>query len=580
VSDLALDPVAPPDPLLESDPARVADAATCDVLLRCWVREAHEDVPAPGELLRVALTASGATLEATVRHRSPSGWHRFDQVRFRGAGRADAGTVAALLALEATTRAGAAPHRAAEMAERVLGSARRVAAHVAARRAAPEDPTGPCSFLAGEQALLLGHPFHPAAKSREGASEAELAALSPELRGALRLHWFAADPQVVASGSALPAPAQALVRELAADVAVPAGTVPVPAHPWQAREVLTRPGIAELVDRGLLRDLGPAGTAWAPTSSLRTVVRPDTPMMLKLSLGLRITNSRRENLRSELALGLDAHRLLERLAPALGAAHPGFGVVREPAWIGVDPASGGPEGGLETALRERPFGVAAPVVCTAGLVAERPEVGRSRLAELLAGIADRDGLTVAEAAEHWVGRYVDELVAPVVGLLQEHGVGLEAHQQNTLVALDGAGWPEGGWYRDTQGFYVAAGHADRARALVPGLGDAVPVVFDDALVEDRVAYYLGVNGLLGLVGALGAEGVADEWQLLRQVRRRLEPIARGRDDGLARRLLDAPSLPCKANLLTCADGRDELDGPVEQQSIYVATGNPIAEAAG
>jgi siderophore synthetase component len=42
-------------------------------------------------------------------------------------------------------------------------------------------------------------------------------------------------------------------------------------------------------------------------------------------------------------------------------------------------------------------------------------------------------------------------------------------------------------------------------------------------------------------------------------------------------LLDADTLPVKANLLTGVDGRDELDGPVEAQSVYVDVPNPVRE---
>jgi siderophore synthetase component len=41
-------------------------------------------------------------------------------------------------------------------------------------------------------------------------------------------------------------------------------------------------------------------------------------------------------------------------------------------------------------------------------------------------------------------------------------------------------------------------------------------------------------------------------------------------------LLDAATLPCKANLATCVDGRDELTAPVAAQSVYVEIPNPIA----
>jgi siderophore synthetase component len=41
-------------------------------------------------------------------------------------------------------------------------------------------------------------------------------------------------------------------------------------------------------------------------------------------------------------------------------------------------------------------------------------------------------------------------------------------------------------------------------------------------------------------------------------------------------MLDAPTLRCKANLLTRVAGLDELVGPLETQSVYVPIPNPLA----
>jgi siderophore synthetase component len=42
-------------------------------------------------------------------------------------------------------------------------------------------------------------------------------------------------------------------------------------------------------------------------------------------------------------------------------------------------------------------------------------------------------------------------------------------------------------------------------------------------------------------------------------------------------LLEADHLRVKANLLTGVDGRDELEGPVQTQSVYVDVPNPLKE---
>ncbi|MGH3342953.1 MAG: IucA/IucC family protein [Carbonactinosporaceae bacterium] len=574
------------------NPARAADDEAVACLLRCWVRETGVTMPADG-VLRLDLASSGARLVAPVSYWSRVGRHRFGPVRLDTGAPARATTVAELLAAEAAKDRGAPPDGVADLVERVDDSVRRVTEHLAARAGEPGEPPGTTPFLAAEQALLTGHPLHPAPKSRAGLTAAEAAAYSPELRGAFPLHWFAAHRSVVSSDSALHGPpgtpdasAEALVAALAEGaLAPPPGTVLVPAHPWQARDLATRGAIRALMGAGLLHDLGPAGPAWHPTSSLRTCYRPGAPVMVKLSLALRITNSRRENLRKELRRGLEIHRLFDAgLGAALQAAHPGFDVVRDPAWLAVDPPGDAEQSGLELVLRDNPFGPHDDVACVAGLVAERPDRpdGRSGLARVVHGLAARTGRPVGVVAAEWFVRYLEAVVVPVLWLHAAHGLALEAHQQNTLVVLGTDGWPAGGRYRDNQGYYVAESRAGDLAAWLPGAGTSGESICVDAVVDERLGYYLGINNLLGLVGALGSQGLADEGALLGAARRVLARfdarLARERTprSRAVRTLLDSPTLRCKANLLTRVAGLDELVGPLETQSVYVDLPNPLA----
>ncbi|MFD9870383.1 IucA/IucC family protein [Streptomyces niveus] len=535
------------------------------------------------------------TLRVRVLHRSVTGWHRFGSVRVvtsdkGGSVPADVGLVAAALVRESTLGRGAPPYLGADAVGRIVNSAVRTGAHLARRRGETPGARGVTPFLDAEQALLLGHPFHPAPKSREGASDSELDAYSPELRGSFPLHWFAVHPDILVGESADGRTPVELLRPLTdgLGLSVPEGMAVVPAHPWQARDVLARPAVRPLVDAGLLRPLGPAGPDWYPTSSVRTVHRPDADVMLKLSLGMRITNSRRNNLRAEMRLGVRAARLLAAgPAERLRAEHPEFGILRDFGWVsaGVD---GDFETGLETAVRDNPFpGGRGDGLCVAGLVAERtgpgdgsPPAHRALLSEAVARTARAHGVSTAEASARWLAAYLDVLAVPLIRLRAWYGIALEPHHQNTLVALDADGLPRAGWYRDSQGYYVAASHAAEVERLLPGAADGLDLVFDDAFVDERVAYYLGINNLLGLVGAFGALGLAGEGDLLRVLRARLERL-RAAEPGakaLLDLLLDAPVLRCKANYLTCVDGLDELVGDVESQSVYVDLTNPLAEA--
>ncbi|MEU1179479.1 IucA/IucC family protein [Streptomyces sp. NPDC005820] len=493
---------------------------------------------------------------------------------------------------------------------RVADSVRRTADFVRERREHPTD--GPDLFLAAEQALLLGHPLHPTPKSREGLSDAEARLYSPESRGSFPLHWLVVAPSVLATDSAWteggrPVPADRLTARLA-DTGVPLpvrrtlpdGHALLPTHPWQLREARHRSDVAALFEAGLLRDLGPLGAPWHPTSSVRTVYRTGAPAMLKLSLGLRITNSRRENLRKELHRGVEVHRLLRAgLSKQWQAAHPGFDIVRDPAWLAVDGTDCHPVPGLDVVIRHNPFTSADDVSCVAGLVSPRPyprvagaagiagiagpasdtePVHSSRLAEVVTRLAGRTGRPLATVAVEWFLRYLEHVVRPVLWLDGEAGIALEAHQQNTLLLLDPDGWPTGGRYRDNQGYYFRDSRRAELEARLPGIGGHSDTFVSDDVTDERFAYYLGINNVLGLVGAFGSQRLADERLLLTAFRGFLTTVARGPGrsrSSLPARLLDSPVLRCKANLLTRLHGMDELVGPVDTQSVYVTIANPL-----
>ncbi|MFI2456343.1 IucA/IucC family protein [Streptomyces sp. NPDC019539] len=588
------------DPLDHPDPLVAADAGAVENLLRCWVRE--NNLPAPGgNTLRIPLGASGTALIVPVLHWSLAGWHRFGPPVLEGAPAdappADAVTVAALLTREpggdgsetgpeAPLRREGERHRsdAVDLAGRVADSVRRTADFIEDRRRRPAPRHGADLFLTAEQSLILGHPLHPTPKSREGLSDAEARLYSPELYGSFPLHWLAVDRSVLAGESAWTeegrtVPAEQLTSRLAGDLPLPPGTVALPLHPWQAREVAHRPEAAALFDAGLLHDLGPAGEPWHPTSSVRTVHRPGAPAMLKLSLGVRITNSRRENLRKELHRGVEVHRLLRSgLGTQWRSAHPRFDIVRDPAWLAVDTSDGAPLPGVDVMIRHNPFGPGDDAVCLAGLTAPRPWPGRagthSRLAEVVGGLAARTGRPTGAVAAEWFLRYLDQVVRPVLWLDATAGVALEAHQQNTLVILDPQGWPAGGRYRDNQGYYFRASRRAELERRLPGIGTVSDTFVDDAVTDERFAYYLGINNVLGLIGAFGSQRLADERVLVAGFRRFLGSV---RDLGspLPAQLLENPTLRCKANLLTRLHGLDELVGPVDTQSVYVTITNPL-----
>ncbi|PGH50895.1 IucA/IucC family C-terminal-domain containing protein, partial [Streptomyces sp. Ru87] len=222
--------------------------------------------------------------------------------------------------------------------------------------------------------------------------------------------------------------------------------------------------------------------------------------------------------------------------------------------------------------------------CLAGLLAERPDLpdNRSRIGVVLHRLADRTGRPVARTARTWFSRYLDTVIDPVLRLYATYGLGLEAHQQNTLVTLDHDGWPTGGHYRDNQGYYFSPARSSALHRWIPRAGQDLGTYVEDTVIDERLGYYIGINNILGVIGALGSQGLADETDLLAEADRALAGLAREHGDRLrlAAILREEPTLRCKANLLTRIRGMDELTGPLEAQSVYVDIPNPIAEARG
>ncbi|HVS45017.1 MAG TPA: IucA/IucC family protein [Candidatus Dormibacteraeota bacterium] len=566
---------------------RAADVAvTC--LLTCFLREAGPSAVATGDRLRIRLENLGVDLEVGLRHRSATGHHLLDPpVQVVAAPQAPSVALgpASLAALLARELAADDPRADPEGLIAAVTESHRNLTRFLARGAAPSDGLTP--FLRAEQSLLRGHPLHPTPKSREPMTPAEVEEFSPELGAAFALHWISAESGLVLEDSALDRTATEVLAGLVADDdrAEPelrrlagrgSGRALLPLHPWQARRLLARPDVAGLLDAGRLRDHGLQGAPWSPTSSVRTVGRPGDAVMLKLSLGVRITNSVRVNLRKELARGVEVHRLLEAgLGAELAERFPRFGILRDPAWATLAGPAPGTESGFEVVIRENPYGDCDDAAAVAALCEPSPDGGPPPLAVHVHALAAAERCTVPAAARRWFELYLEVAIDPILWLYGAEGIALEAHQQNGVVLLHN-GLPAGFRYRDNQGYYFKRSHEDRLRWLLPGLNAQSDTVCDDAVADERLGYYLGINHVLGLVGCMGRAGLADETDLLIDLARHLAAPERAFPGSpLVDTLLGSPTLRCKANLRTRLDGMDELVGPMASQSIYVDIPNPL-----
>lgn len=434
-------------------------------------------------------------------------------------------------------------------------------------------------FLRAEQALVYGHPFHPTPKSSEGFSAQDIQRYAPEMGAQFPLHYIALAPELVvdewltpdAAKAALPAAVIAEAQErLGADHA---HYQLFPCHPWQATYLLQSTEVQELQERKLLIDLGATGASVYPLSSVRTVCVPDHRYMFKLPLQVRITNFRRTNSEEHVQRSLAASRLLQ--AALTNWSYDGFTVLLEHGYRGIRPGALSPVTrdwlfeNLAVLFRENPLGSTAttPLV-VAGLLEPPVHGGVPAIVEAVQyATKSTGGQPTLDLVTTWLRRYLSYTLMPCLELFVVTGISLEAHVQNTLICLQD-GWPTGCYVRDMEGVSVSRAHS-WFQSLVD---EQNPVILSAEESWHRLKYYLLTNHLGHVIATLAyytGQSEAALWNVVRQclVRSKLYQNAQGHS--YLEDLLQATSLPAKANLISRLQARSE-------KPLYVPVENVIA----
>ncbi|AUQ64765.1 IucA/IucC family protein [Phaeobacter inhibens] len=570
--------------------AQTALAASLQALVNGFLRECpalpgdrRPSSTDPRPQIDIALAHTPAMLRLQLRYVSVTGPLKFGAAQLRFSGErywqpAPPTQVISLIAQECFHRAGATdPAKLPAFLRAIFNSNAEIEAalhHTAAAR-----PTG---FHQAEQSLVYGHWLHPTPKSRDGMTDWQQVAYAPEYAGEFQLHLFAAQADITRQDSAV-APVCEILTEIPGLIddlldgrSLRPGEQLIPAHPLQAQALLLTPAVQALLASGQLRNLGPAGPRFTASSSLRTVFAAECPWMLKFSVPVRLTNSLRVTLTSELQQGVAMARLLRRLN--ITDSLPQFQIIDDPAYLTVTDPKGG-ESGFEVIFRRNPFqGAAGDGIFTLAALTADPHPGRaSLLATQISDLATRSRTPRRQTAARWFGAYLDCMLTPVLTLYDRHGIALEAHQQNALLDLS-EGLPRQGFYRDNQGYFITEDAFAQLRGMEPSLADVPALVFSRNHINARLTYYLVVNQIFAVIWRMGCDGLAPEQALLHQLRDHLQqmmPQLTGAARALVSDLLQAPRLATKANLLTRLHDLDELQTDT-QEGLFLDMPNPLA----
>ncbi|WP_447088643.1 IucA/IucC family protein [Enterobacter asburiae] len=437
----------------------------------------------------------------------------------------------------------------------------------------------PLTFADAEQALLVGHAFHPAPKSHEPFSETEARRYLPDFASRFPLRWFAVESTLVAGDSLNVSLRERLLRFAAQSAPELLGHFTdtrwlLPMHPWQADYLLEQDWCQRLAENGSLQDLGEAGAQWLPTSSSRSLYSETNGDMIKFSLSVRLTNSVRTLSVKEVKRGMRLARLAktERWQD-LQARYPTMRVMQEDGWAGLRDESGAIQEESLMALRVNLL-FNTPETQTNVLVSltqAAPDGGDSLLASAVRRLSQRLELPLAQAARCWLDAYCDRVLLPLFSAEADYGLVLLAHQQNILVEMQ-QDFPVGLIYRDCQGSAWTEG----ADGWLKEAGETdVENRFGESQLLRYFPYYLLLNSTLAVTAALAAAGFDSEENLMSRVRDALTELRKtAKQTRCLDYVLDSPTWNCKGNFFCYLHDRNE-NTIADPAVIYFDFSNPF-----
>ena len=440
------------------------------------------------------------------------------------------------------------------------------------------------NFGEAEQALLVGHAFHPAPKSHEPFNQQEAERYLPDFAPHFPLRWFAVNKTQIA-GESLHLNLQQRLTRFAAENApqllneLSDNQWLFPLHPWQGEYLLQQEWCQELVAKGLIKDLGEAGAPWLPTTSSRSLYCATSRDMIKFSLSVRLTNSVRTLSVKEVKRGMRLARLAQTDDwQTLQARFPTFRVMQEDGWAGLRDLHGNIMQESLFALRENLLvdQSQSQTNVLVSLTQAAPDGGDSLLVAAVKRLSDRLGITAQQAAHAWVDAYCHQVLKPLFTAEADYGLVLLAHQQNILVEMQ-QDFPVGLIYRDCQG----SAFMPHAAGWLDTIGEAqAENVFTREQLLRYFPYYLLVNSTFAVTAALGAAGLDSEANLMARVRTLLAEM---RDQVTHKTclnyVLENPYWNVKGNFFCYLNDHNE-NTIVDPSVIYFDFANPLLAQEG
>lgn len=354
-----------------------------------------------------------------------------------------------------------------------------------------------------EQWGTLGHPSHPNYKTKPGLSTSQIIGFSPEFGASFSVvlcalhHQYAHVEAIPGTPNHwtwwfkfFPHAAEKLTIELTRQGLEATQYVPVPVHPWQAREQLPTMFSQEIGDRLLvLTDV--VAFIGHPTMSFRTVVpnASNSAPMVKLPVAMRLTSVQRTLSPRSVRMGPRISQLLQQILDGEPQLRQVLSIVPERAGFHFQSKGTHDDRArhLAALYRDNPQSLidsgelAVPVGSLFALDAK----GQPLLRQWVALAQGRDD---GAALLCFLRDYLAVSVPGLLGMYLLYGVAFEAHQQNSFMVMGADGQPARLLLRDFGDIRIHR-NTLQASGLDINLYDPAMTLHDDANhVRDKLLH--------------------------------------------------------------------------------------------
>lgn len=441
-----------------------------------------------------------------------------------------------------------------------------------------------CDFISAEQALYVGHTFHPHPKNRDGFTEEESKKYSPELGGKFALTWLSVDKKYLHEFSSKHFTDKDWMNDLFKkdhDVKLADNHSAFLVHPYQKQFILKHPKLQAMFAKGALVDLNlVTKEGWRATTSLRSIYNEDSPYMLKFSLSVRLTNSVRHLLPHEVIRGVQVVDVFQtEHMQGFIKEHPDFSVIKEPAFVALKDEKGNILEETILSLRENPFlNHKEDNYVLATLTQDHPEKSVSLLGSLLLKRKAKTHESNEVLATKWFDQYLKVAFNPLLLSQAKYGVLFGAHQQNIILELKEA-MPVKGYFRDCQGTGYSQYGFNALKKSVDFITEENGNVLNEEITNTLIPYYLYVNSTLNVIASLARDLHISEFSLLGRLKENLLELKQDKkieDLSCLNYLLENPFIKQKGNFLCSIVDMNEntTDNPFV---IYNKMFNPLSE---